>query len=276
MQRFLLILACLIGLETGNIATAQTPKVTTHATLLGIGYVGQLDTYLSPLNYSGLQAHVVYETLRPLRTFKGHVTTQGWWQANVCMTEDASRSGKNLGGNLVYERAWHYNWHPVTNLTLMAGPQVGANLGMIYSTRNGNNPAQALASLHLSASLAAVYRFRLFGLSFAIRDQLDAPLIGAMFSPEYGQSYYEIFEKGDFGHNICVTTPVNAPTLRNLFTLDFPIGNCILRAGYLMDIRQSHVNHIKHHSYTHAFMLGWVKHFTVHKRREAAAMDFVL
>ena len=45
-------------------ASAQDGRNSTHATVLGIGAVNQLDTYLSPLNYSGPQLQFLHETLR--------------------------------------------------------------------------------------------------------------------------------------------------------------------------------------------------------------------
>lgn len=66
-----------------------------------------------------------------------------------------------------------------------------------------------------------------------------------MFSPEYGQSYYEIFSLKHGGKNILFTSLHNQPALRQLLTLDFPVGNMNVRAGYICDIQQAKVNHLK-------------------------------
>jgi len=49
-----------------------------------------------------------------------------------------------------------------------------------------------------------------------------------------------------------------------------------MRVGYLLDVRQSHVNNIRHHTYTHAFVIGWVKHFTYRSHRQAATDGFIM
>ena len=259
---------------TEGATAAATSRPTTHATLFGIGGVHQLDTYLSPLNYHGTQVQFLHETLRP--THWQEISFQSIWQADLSTAQNEAGKQNLMGGNMSYDVGWHYNWHPTTRLRLMAGPQIGGNIGFLYHSRNSNNPAQALASLRLSGSAAAIYTFRIWQKPFAARYQLDVPLAGLMFSPDYGQSYYEVFELGHQEHNLRFTSPFNAPSLRHQLTLDFPLGRRTIRVGYLGDIRQSHVNDIKHHHYSHAFVIGWVRHFNYRKHTEASSEGFIM
>jgi len=207
------------------------------------------------------------------------MSVQSLWQGNIAYTESPTGNVNNIGGDISYSFTTHYNWDfgtTLSGLRLMLGPQFNANIGALYNTRNGNNPAQAIASLTLSASTAIVYGFHIRKQSFIARNQLDIPLIGAKFSPNYGQSYYEIFSEGDPDHNVCATTPFNAPNLRNLLTIDIPFKHATLRTGYLIDVRQSHLNHLKYHSYTHAFMIGWVKHILYQKPQRQTPQGFIM
>ena len=88
-----------------------------------------------------------------------------------------------------------------------------------------------------------------------------------MFSPNYTQSYYEIFSLGQYDHNVCVTTPVQAFNLNLMLSLDLPVGTHVVRVGYQCGIRQSHVNHLKTHDWTHTFLVGYVKTFQLVKPR---------
>ena len=109
----------------------------------------------------------------------------------------------------------------------------------------------------MAASLIADYDFRLRSHPFSLRLQADAPIVGMMFSPQYGQSYYEIFSLHHYDHNLCPTYPGNVPSLRFAALLAFPIRQARLVAGYQADIRQSDVNQLRRHAWQHAFIVGF-------------------
>ena len=254
-------------------AFAQSPVIT-RATSLAIGHTRQQDTYLSPLDFSGTQLSYLKESQRPVTLWHTPLQRQSLFQLNLSTTESPAGNSDYLGGLLRYDATWFStlcsarsdaprleNPQP-SALNLSLGPQLGGTLGTLYHTRNGNNPAQLIAEAHLAVSAQAALPFRLWKRHFVLRDQMDIPLLGAMFSPNYGQSYYELFSLGHTDHNVCITHPFNAPSLRNRLTLDFRIGRQTFRAGYLLDVRQSHVNDLRRHDITHAFLIGWVRQIT--------------
>ena len=245
---------------------------TAHSSLFGFGVARQQDTYLSPLDYRGPQLNFLHETQRQTHLLDSCVSFQTLLQADLAYTHSQSENANDLGGYVHFDVAWHFHLvggpsRSASPFRLLLGPQLGTTIGGLYNTRNGNNPAQATAEVHLSASVAAVYRFRLWRQPLILRDQVDIPLLGAMFSPAYGQSYYELFSLGHRDHNVRFTSPFNAPSLRNQFTVDLPLRRCTLRVGYLADFRQSHVNDIRHHTYSHSFLLGWVRHLSIERPR---------
>ncbi|MCM1107560.1 MAG: DUF3316 domain-containing protein [Clostridium sp.] len=251
-------------------------RLTTHATLIGTGRSRLLDTYLSPLEYSGPQISFLRETLRKTHWAGGRVSTQGLLGGFFSYTDNPAQNANDLAALIEYQAGWHYNWVLPCRLRLMAGGQAGAHAGFVYNTRNGNNPAQAKAGAELSASVAAIWPFRIRRVPFAVRYQCDMPVMGLMFSPAYGQAYYEMFSEGNYDHNVCFTHPANAPTFRQLLTLDFPIRDFTFRLGYSGYIRQSHVNHLKSHIYNHSFLIGYVKHFQFIKRKDRQRSRMIL
>ncbi len=252
-------------------AVAQAPVA--HSNLFAIGRVRQLDTYLSPLEYRGTQFSYINETERPLRLMARRVQFQSTLQLDISTSQPASDKATYLGGNIGYAASLHYRFlgtpsgtlpqDGYSRFTLMAGPQLTTDIGGLYNTRNGNNPAQAYLSANLAASVVAGYTFRLRRMPISLRDQLDIPLIGAMFTPAYGQSYYEIFELESSDHNIRAIHPFNAPSLTNRLTLDLPLRHTTMRLGYIIDVRQSDVNSLRRHAYNHAFMIGWIRYINI-------------
>lgn len=251
-------------------------RYTMRSNMIGVGGVNRLETYLSPFEYKGTELRFMHESMRLTRMWRGNVSVQQFFEGNISFSHSPTRDARYLAGDFEWRIGWHYNFVPAAGLRLLAGVQTGASAGGVYNSRNGNNPAQAKLSADIAASAMAIYRLNLMGRLFAVRWQMDVPLGGLMFSPAYGQSYYEIFSLGQRDHNVCPTWIGNAPTFRSLLTLDAPLGGGTLRLGWRCDVRQSHVNHLKSHAWSNLFMIGYVKHFRLVKRRDRDAGKTIL
>lgn len=225
---------------------------------LGIGRANQYDSYLSPMEYTGPQLSLVHESQRMTRWAQEKVSFQQLTEVACSLTENPAQTANDWAGRISYDAAWHYNWEIHPHIRLLAGGMAGGNLGFLYNDRNGNNPAQARCDVHLAASAAGVWNFSLKRHTYYLRYQADLPVLGAMFSPEYGESYYEIATYGKGGHVKC-TFPGNAFCVRQMLTLDIPIRKSFLRVGYMSHIHQSDVNHIETHDISRSFSIGYMR-----------------
>lgn len=241
-----------------NVALGQTnieipiKKAVNQSTLFGVGTMILTDTYLSPLEYNGLTLSLFHERLNATSLLRGKLLLQQQFFLQGASTDNPISNAKTYYGNIDY----HLNgFHPILNTSsfrLLAGAGVDLSLGGIYNIRNSNNPAQLKTSINLNASLLAFYKWRLLTL----RWQVTSPLLGAFFSPEYGQSYYEIFVLGNNTGTILFATPTNQRGLRNYITADYPIGKVTLRAGYLRNYYRTEANNLITSISSHQFMIG--------------------
>ena len=241
------------------------------AYLLGFGWTNQLDTYLSPMDYSGLQASFLMQSERMTRLANRHISFQSTFHGAFTSTENPASTARYLGGRIAYDAGWHYHYSPLSNLDLKGGAMVGADLGFLYNNRNSNNPAQGRFCADFSISAGADYSFKLplwrkRRLPMQVHYQADLPMIGLMFSPEFGESYYEISQNG-VGHDIICAHPGNALSLRQFLMLDVCLRRITLRVGYLCDIRQSNARSLKYHDISHSIMFGIVRHFQLMKMK---------
>lgn len=236
-------------------------KYIVRSVMVGAGKTNVYDTYLSPLEYRGPELRFMHESMRMTRLMGGRVSAQRIVQVNASSTDNISKSGKSYSGMFNWTYALHYQYNVDDRLKILFGSMLDLNGGFIYNTRNSNNPAQAKVYGSIDASAMAIYKLRIGRYPMTLRYQANIPFMGLMFSPEYGQSYYEIFSLKHSGKNVLFTSFHNAPTVRQMLTLDFPIGKTIMRAGYLCDIQQAKVNNLKSHFYSHNFMIGFVRNF---------------
>lgn len=270
MNKAASILAVLLACAAGSAAQTDSVcngRITTAAYMIGAGPTNILDTYLSHEHFGGAGMTFLATTERQRPGSRWSTAMRH--QANISYTNDRSDTANELEGAYSFSWGRLYRWELLGgNLQLQAGASAEVEAGFIYNTMNGNNPAQARLAINIMPAGTAAYRFRLWGRDMAVRYGLDVPLAGVMFSPNYGQSYYEIFSRGDYDHNIVPTTFVSAPNFRQTLMVDINIGRrTTVRFGYLGDYRQAKVNNLKSHIYSHRFMIGFVKRFkTIHYR----------
>lgn len=238
----------------------------TSANIIGVGSSRILDTYINQEKFSGIGFTYLYikERAKPEKRWNSIIEHE----IDLSTTKDRSEDNQMMEGN--YNLYWgrYRHWQFLGDrLSVQAGGLANANLGFLYDMTTSNNPAQARLSVNLMPAAITTYRFPLFGKQFALRYELNVPLVGVMFSPNYGQSYYEIFNRGNYDHNIVPTTFICAPTFRQMLSIDWRTSEkWSLRIGYLGNYQQAEVNNLKQHVYAHRVMIGIVCHFPNNNR----------
>lgn len=242
----------------GGKLLAQEPlRPVSSAYMLEGGSSHLLDTYLSPLKYTGWHTAFTYERRQAMK-----FSPEKWRQqldlgVEINSAGNPARNASLLYGNL--SAAWSMSrlWRLPYRLRVTAGGRAEGNLGGMYSNRNGNNPAALKTDISLGLTASLGWDVRVWRLPVVLRWQTSMPLAGVFFSPEYDELYYEIYLGNSHGlaH---FGWPGSMFRWDNLVTADLGLGNTSLRLGFRSRIYSTEVNHITTRTFSYSFVLGVV------------------
>ncbi len=223
--------------------------------MVDLGKASVLDTYLSPIKYHGVNLRLGYERLQAMR-----FNPEKW-----IMQLDASLNYmpvKNPAGNhniysLLTEFKWGmmHKWAIKPKLNLMFGGSTQFKGGVLYSPGNSNNVVSVKIRWCVNITGMAVYNIKLWKLPLTLRYQATLPVFSVFFSPDYGESFYEIYV-GNRSGLVNFGWWGNRFDMENLFTTDIHLGNTVLRMGYRNTVNSSWIMKLNTQIYTNSFVLG--------------------
>ena len=222
-----------------------------------VGHASLLDTYLTPITYTGVNLRLGHQSMRAMK-----FSPERWvsrLEAGIDYDNVQNMVGNNTMHSLMVEGRWammrRYRDVFTTGLQLMAGGMAQLRGGAIYDPANSNNVVAV--KIHPSVGLAgaAVYGTRIGSKPLTLSCHVSLPVIGAFFSPDYDESYYEIYlgnrsglvHAGWWGNRFDMDTQIAA---------DIHLGETVLRLGYRNRIERSWVSNINTRITTHALVLG--------------------
>ena len=219
------------------------------------GYASVHDSYLTPITYDGMDFALGYEAMRSVRADKWLWQLQLGADYNYVENHAGNNDLHKLMGDLSFnmQRCWRGVFTPRLNLSV--GPMTQLRAGIIYDEVNSNNPVSVRAHWNVGAAGSAAFNTRLGRKPITLRYQVQLPVAGVFFAPDYDESYYEIYlgnhknlaHLGWWGNRLDMTHYLGA---------DFNLGKTTLRLGYRTRLEHWNVNHIKVHDVTHALVLG--------------------
>jgi hypothetical protein len=233
-----------------------------QSSLVGIGTGHIYDSYLSPLKYSGLNIGLFYEQMRMIGLGNGNFSSQHQFFINYSYTENKTKTASNRAGFVEYDYGMPYRFRFNENFQVFAGPQAGVLLGFIYNSRNGNNPASAKVNVNLGLSGIAAYKLMIKSQPVRFRYQLNLPMIGSMYSPQFGESYYEI-GLGNSEKLFYMSSFHNQFIFKNILSVELPLNWVTIRAALINSFYQTKINDLTTQWRSNTFYLGVSKNFYV-------------
>lgn len=213
------------------------------------------NTYLSPVRQSGTHLGVAATWSRAMGFDPRHFIMDFDAGFSFDLNHNSQHTSSMTGLDLTLGWDMLYRRRPIQGLQVAAGAGLEFDVGALYLPRNSNNPVAARLSLDLTLNLRADYRFRIGRLPVTLTERMSLPSLGVFFSPQYGQSYYEIYLGDDsglahlgwWGNHFAVTNHIMA---------QFDVCNIRLCIGYKAQCRSSYVNHINTRLVNHSVVVG--------------------
>ena len=229
-----------------------------------VGSASILDTYLTPIRYHGINTRLSYEGLRAMGFNPERWIMQGAAAIEYANVQNAP--GNHTMHSLMIDGKWGmmHRWRDVLTpkLTLLLGAGTQLRGGVIYNAYNSNNPVSAKIRWSINLSAMATYSLRLWRLPVTLRYQATLPAIGAFFSLDYGEAFYELY-LGNTKGIVNVGWWGNRFDMENLVTADLHFGKSVLRLGYRNLIETSWIHNLNTQIFTHGFVIGisgeWLK-----------------
>lgn len=212
-------------------------------------------TYLSPLHYTGTawtlsgqwSKAMPFNPERALMHFHG--------SAGFDNMLNPAGTARMVALNASFR--WGMSWRTMLpwRLQLTAGGTLGIDGGAYWLMRNGNNPVQAMASVNLAAIASIGRPLKVGRLDMLVRDEVSLPSLGVFFSPEYGESYYEIYlgnhhglvHPGWWGNNFRID---------NLLSVTIDFGRTAAMVGYRFKADTQWANNLNTKIFTHSVVIG--------------------
>ena len=236
--------------------------LTYQSTMIGFGGIEVFDTYLSPLRYTGSNFSVIYEQMKMTRLMNGNISSQHLLNFEIGNTTNPTQTATSYVAYLDYAYGLYYKLNPIQKLQVFVGPQIDAWAGVIYNDRNGNNPASVKTNLNLNGSGMISYPIQINRQQILLRYQLSLPLMGVLFSPAYGQSYYEI-SLGVNDNLVHFASFHNQLAMRNLLSVEFPLNLWTFRLSFMNWIYETQVNDLDTRIMTNTIYVGFSKNFFI-------------
>ena len=264
MNRLVRILLCLACLWASLLANADnsisadslpTLRPVTSSYSVEYGAASTLDTYLSPLRYQGSTITLNGSWLKAMRQNPRRLIMA--FDASIGLESQLSpaRNSRLYDFSLDFSWSMMYRWRPIEHFQVGVGGGAALNIGALYLARNSNNPVSARASVDITANAMASYSLHIGRLPVRLIDRVSMPVVGAFFSPEYGETYYEIYLGNHAGLAHCGWWG-NHFRIDNLLAADISLGTVALRVGYHFDFSSGKVHDIVTRHTTHSLVIG--------------------
>ena len=130
-----------------------------------------------------------------------------------------------------YSVGMHYHFRPMKGLIVLAGGSWDIDLGYKDVPRNVNNPGNVDLATNLNLSGVAMYDIPLRRRTLRLQLAVETPVLGWMYVPLDGASYYEMFGIGNLSNISHVSSIFNRRGITPKLSVDIPFKKTVWQVG---------------------------------------------
>jgi len=248
-------LICFIGSAQNTIE--QKYALTTTVNTYSLATLKLTDPYLSPMPYNGMGIRYQHENRRLLSPDDIHISMINKLSLFGGIAQNPSKSASMTYLGINFAWGMHYHFRPIKGLQLLAGGLWDMDFGFKTISRNVNNPVNMDMATNLNLSGIAMYNFSIRKRELRVQLALQSPIIGCMFIPESGASYYEMFDLGNLTNTTHFSSLHNKRGIRQTLTLDIPFKRSTWRLGISSEALKYTANDMVFKRNDYSLVLGY-------------------
>lgn len=258
LSLILIMAGCVTSVAAGECCdsiSSNPVRPVMSAYMVEVGRASVLDTYLSPVRYKGVSLRLGYERMQAMKFNPDKWVMQ--LEAGIDYSPAKNPAENHTIHTLMLDAKWGmmHRWRVKPDLQLFGGGSTQLRGGALYAPANSNNVVSVKINWSLDLTGMAVYDRKIGRLPVTFRYQATLPVLGVFYSPEYGESYYEMYV-GNHSGLVHVGWVGNHFTMTNLLTTDMHFGNTTLRVGYRGRVDTSWVNNLNTQIFSHCAVVG--------------------
>lgn len=219
------------------------------------GYASVHDSYLTPITYDGMDLGIGIETMRSIRNDKWLWQLQIGADYNYVENDAQNNELHKVMGYITFDMQRRWRQLIAQRVDVSVGPMTQLRAGIIYDEVNSNNPVSVRAHWNVGVTAMAAMPTHIWRLPVTLRYQVQLPVAGVFFAPEYDESYYEIY-LGNHRNLAHLGWWGNRLDMTHFLGADLLLGKTTLRVGYRARMEHWNVNHLKVHDVSHSLVLG--------------------
>lgn len=252
---------------------SQEHELLSTCNVLSIGGGGAQihDGNISSLTYTGLDVFIDAQFGNFYKKGNGKVS---WLNRNnICYAKLRSPAGNAhiRYGAITSGYGAAYHLHPAKNFTLMMGGISNLDIATKYNKNNENNVVSVDFAITLNALIKARYTIPFEKTKLSFQYNVCTPLIGCMFVPEMGMSYFEIYTYTPKLRDVLfLSSPHNKTGIKGDFSVDFILDKIRFRAGFIHEYRQWSANYLSFNDRKCNFYIGILTGLSSLKRQKSA------